>query len=219
MELTAAEAWSRILERARPLLPEHTFRIWLEHTEPVALSQHELAVAAGSTFAAEWIDSKYGDLLTDVAERVFGRSIALTFHDRTSEAGGGARVRVSRVEARPEGGHATSAGQAAPVVTQPSPQGGYPGGAGGVELLDLRGHVLASWPVDLQGVYGVDVHPRGVFVANAAADGNVDGGHYGITPGSGGRPRGPRPHPRSGSPSGPAATRPGSCSPASGSPP
>jgi chromosomal replication initiation ATPase DnaA len=64
MELTAAEAWSRILERARPLLPEHTFRIWLEHTEPLALSQDQLAVAAGSDFAAEWIEDKYGDLLT-----------------------------------------------------------------------------------------------------------------------------------------------------------
>jgi chromosomal replication initiation ATPase DnaA len=75
MELTAAEAWSRILERARPLLPEHTFRIWLEHTEPLALSHDLLAVAAGSDFAAEWIEDKYSDLLSDVAERGRSRSM------------------------------------------------------------------------------------------------------------------------------------------------
>ena len=98
MELTAAEAWSRILERARPLLPEHTFRIWLEHTEPLALSQDRLAVAAGSDFAAEWIEDKYGDLLTDVAERVFGRVINLTFQHQT-RSDGTARVRVTREEA------------------------------------------------------------------------------------------------------------------------
>jgi chromosomal replication initiator protein len=99
MELTAAEAWSRILERARPLLPEHTFRIWLEHTEPLALSQDRLAIAAGSDFAAEWIDDKYGDLLTDVAERVFGRAIELSFQHQIRDSG--ARVRVTRAEAEP----------------------------------------------------------------------------------------------------------------------
>jgi chromosomal replication initiator protein len=96
MELTAAEAWSRILERARPLLPEHTFRIWLEHTEPLALSHDQLVVAAGSDFAAEWIEDKYGDLLAEVAERVLGRAIHLTFQHQQGD--GAARVRVSRVE-------------------------------------------------------------------------------------------------------------------------
>jgi chromosomal replication initiator protein len=87
MELTAAEAWSRILERARPLLPEHTFRIWLGHTEPMALSQELLAIAAGSDFAAEWIEDKYGDLLGEVAERVLGRPIALSFQPHAKDAG------------------------------------------------------------------------------------------------------------------------------------
>jgi chromosomal replication initiator protein len=108
MELTAAEAWSRILERARPLLPEHTFRIWLEHTEPLALSHDLLAVAAGSDFAAEWIEDKYSDLLSDVAERVLGRPIALTFQHQARDAG--ARTHVPRQE--PE--HA----QQQPVVQQ-----------------------------------------------------------------------------------------------------
>jgi chromosomal replication initiator protein len=128
MELTAAEAWSRILERARPLLPEHTFRIWLEHTEPVALSQDQLAVAAGSDFAAEWIEDKYGDLLTDVAERVFGRSIALSFQNRTQGMGGSTRVRVTRVDAehaRVDSASAQTSTPAAPVsVTTPAPPGG-----------------------------------------------------------------------------------------------
>jgi chromosomal replication initiator protein len=108
MELTAAEAWSRILERARPLLPEHTFRIWLEHTEPLALSHDLLAVAAGSDFAAEWIEDKYSDLLGDVAERVLGRPIALTFQHQARD--GGTRAQAPRHE--PE--HA----QEQPVVQQ-----------------------------------------------------------------------------------------------------
>ena len=83
MELTAVEAWARILERARTLLPEQTFRIWLAHTEPLALSQDVLTVAAGSEFAAEWIEDKYGDLLGEVAERVVGQRLRVQFEHRT----------------------------------------------------------------------------------------------------------------------------------------
>lgn len=85
MELTATEAWTRILERARTLLPEQTFRIWLAHTEPLALSQDTLTVAAGSEFAAEWIEDKYGDLLTEVAERVVGHRLKVEFEHRQRE--------------------------------------------------------------------------------------------------------------------------------------
>ena len=83
MELTAVEAWARILERARTLLPEQTFRIWLAHTEPLALSQDVLTVAAGSEFAAEWIEDKYGDLLGEVAERVVGQRLRVQFEHRS----------------------------------------------------------------------------------------------------------------------------------------
>src|SRR5690606_20783775 len=117
MELTAAEAWSRILERARPLLPEHTFRIWLEHTEPLALSQDRLAVAAGSDFAAEWIEDKYGDLLTDVAERVFGRAINLSFQHQVREGGG--RTRAQAEPERPPQLDPTSTAPAAPLAPPP----------------------------------------------------------------------------------------------------
>jgi chromosomal replication initiator protein len=87
MELTAVEAWARILERARTLLPEQTFRIWLAHTEPLALSQDVLTVAAGSEFAAEWIEDKYGDLLGEVAERVVGQRLRVQFEHRSRSAG------------------------------------------------------------------------------------------------------------------------------------
>jgi chromosomal replication initiator protein len=79
MELTAAEAWSRILVAARAKLPEPTYRIWLAETEPLALSQDLLAVGAGSEFAAEWIEDKYGRMLADVAEEVLGRRLTISF--------------------------------------------------------------------------------------------------------------------------------------------
>ncbi|MEJ2502630.1 MAG: chromosomal replication initiator protein DnaA [Gemmatimonadota bacterium] len=86
MELTAAEAWARILERARTRLPEPTYRIWLAETRPLALSQDLLAVGAGSEFAAEWIEDKYGRMLSDVAEEVLGRRLTISFQHH-AEAG------------------------------------------------------------------------------------------------------------------------------------
>ena len=87
MELTAAEAWSRILERARAQLPDPIFRIWLSQTEPIALSHNELLIAAGSEFHAEWIADKYGDLLSQVAERVFGRPLSVVIRPMESAPG------------------------------------------------------------------------------------------------------------------------------------
>ncbi len=64
------------------MLPEQTFRTWLEETEPVALSEDRLAVNVGSDFAAEWIDSRYGRLLADVAEGAIGRRLTIAFRHR-----------------------------------------------------------------------------------------------------------------------------------------
>src|SRR5690606_15267275 len=97
--------------------------IWLEHTEPLALSQDRLAVAAGSDFAAEWIEDKYGDLLTDVAERVFGRAINLSFQHQT-RSDGTAHVRPTRAEAEALTERSSDQSQSAPAAPLGPPPGG-----------------------------------------------------------------------------------------------
>jgi chromosomal replication initiator protein len=82
MELTAAEAWTRILDRARTRLPDQIYRTWLAPTEPVSLTHDTLLVAAGSEFAADWIDDRYGDLLSEVAELVVGYPVKITFEHK-----------------------------------------------------------------------------------------------------------------------------------------
>jgi chromosomal replication initiator protein len=87
MELTAQEAWSRILDSARGKLPEHSYRTWLAPTQAVALSSDLLVVAAPSAFAAEWIEDKFGPVLTAAARAVFAGSFNLAFEARPSEDG------------------------------------------------------------------------------------------------------------------------------------
>jgi chromosomal replication initiator protein len=126
MELTAAEAWSRILERVRPLLQEQTFRIWLEQTEPLSLSQDELTVSAGSEFAAEWIGDKYGEMLNDVAERIFGRVV----HVNLRHSGRATSSAASPLAAAGQEAHQAPVeverSQAATASAAPRPQGSTP---------------------------------------------------------------------------------------------
>jgi chromosomal replication initiator protein len=79
MELTASEAWASITAAARKVLPEQTMRTWLSSTEPVALSDETLLVAAPTRFAVEWIEDKYGDLLRDLVRRELGSEMSLRF--------------------------------------------------------------------------------------------------------------------------------------------
>ena len=79
MELTATELWSQILDSAKSGLPEQTFQTWLSGTEAEALTDDELVVEAPSAFHVEWIEDKYGDMLGEVARRILGRPIGISF--------------------------------------------------------------------------------------------------------------------------------------------
>jgi chromosomal replication initiator protein len=92
MELTAAEVWTRILEDARAVLPDQAYRTWLAPTEAVAIAQDLLIVSAPNPFAADWIEDKYAELLTAIAEKRFGRRFSLSVQVSRSEAPGRAEA-------------------------------------------------------------------------------------------------------------------------------
>ena len=79
MTLTAQEAWTRLLERARQELPEQTFKTWLEPTEPLKLEGDKLFVGAPDRFAAEWNESKHAELLRSLAPIALGQPISIVF--------------------------------------------------------------------------------------------------------------------------------------------
>src|SRR5918993_2213685 len=79
MSLSAAEVWSRLLDRARKDLPEQTFRTWLEPTEALALEDDTIVVGAPDRFAADWNDSKHAQLLAGYAPVALGHPISVVF--------------------------------------------------------------------------------------------------------------------------------------------
>ena len=79
MTLSATEVWTRILDRARHELPEHTFRTWLEPTEPLALEGNTIIVGSPDQFAADWNESKHAQLLTSLAPIALGHPLSVVF--------------------------------------------------------------------------------------------------------------------------------------------
>ncbi|MEP6733196.1 MAG: chromosomal replication initiator protein DnaA [bacterium] len=79
MTLSAAEVWTRILDRARHELPEQTFRTWLEPTEPLSLEGNSIIVGSPDQFAADWNESKHAALLTSLAPIALGYPLSVVF--------------------------------------------------------------------------------------------------------------------------------------------
>jgi chromosomal replication initiator protein len=79
MTLTAHEAWTRLLDRARQELPEQTFKTWLEPTEALSMTDGVVLVGAPDQFAADWNQSKHADMLAGLAPIALGHPLAVTF--------------------------------------------------------------------------------------------------------------------------------------------
>ncbi len=79
MQLSAKEAWKRILEEAHRELPVQTIQTWLAPTEALALEDSRLIVGAPDQFAVDWNATKHAALLSRLAEPVLGRTTEVVF--------------------------------------------------------------------------------------------------------------------------------------------
>jgi chromosomal replication initiator protein len=79
MTLSAAELWTRLLDRARLELPEQTFRTWLEPTEALSLEGSTLVIGSPDQFAADWNESKHAELLSGLAPIALGHPLSVAF--------------------------------------------------------------------------------------------------------------------------------------------
>ena len=79
MSLSAAELWTRLLDRARLELPEQTFRTWLEPTEALSVDGSTLVVGSPDQFAADWNESKHAQLLSGLAPIAIGHPLTVVF--------------------------------------------------------------------------------------------------------------------------------------------
>jgi chromosomal replication initiator protein len=79
MQLSAKEAWKRIVDEARRELPDHTVRSFLDPAEAIALDEGRLIVGAPDQFAVEWNEQKHAPLLSRLAGTLLGVETAVVF--------------------------------------------------------------------------------------------------------------------------------------------
>ena len=83
MSLAPSDVWSRLLDQARRQLPEQVIRTWLEPSEALKVEGNTLFIGVPDRFAADWNESKHGQLLASLAPVALGHPLNVVFrvHD------------------------------------------------------------------------------------------------------------------------------------------
>ena len=79
MDLTAQEAWQRLLDYVKRDMTEQTFRTWLEPAFPIELKGNKLLVRVADQFAADWNESKFTTIFAAIAPQVLGHPCHVVF--------------------------------------------------------------------------------------------------------------------------------------------
>jgi chromosomal replication initiator protein len=98
MSLTPAELWDRLRQRARQVLPEQTYRTWIEPTDAVGMEGDTLFIGAPDQFSADWNESKHADLLSGLAPVALGHPLKVRFKVHEERVG---RVQMDMFVAPP----------------------------------------------------------------------------------------------------------------------
>ena len=78
MELTSAELWSRIQDIVRTAVPDHAFHTWIASAKAAASTSDELVLEAQNPFHVEWLEDKFGPLISSAGEKVLGRPLRIS---------------------------------------------------------------------------------------------------------------------------------------------
>jgi len=83
MSLVPSDIWTRLLDQARRQLPEQVIRTWLEPSEALKVEGNTLFIGVPDRFAADWNESKHGELLASLAPVALGHPLNVVFrvHD------------------------------------------------------------------------------------------------------------------------------------------
>ena len=79
--------WSACVADVQARLSTPASRAWFEETEPLALTDDAITLRAPNSFAKEWLEHRYANLLADALRRACGRDLRVEI---LTGAGGGA---------------------------------------------------------------------------------------------------------------------------------
>ncbi len=96
--------WQQCVEDVQARLTTPASRAWFEETEALAISDDAITLRAPNSFAKEWLEHRYGNLLQDALRRACGRDLRLEILSAAPGGTGPLPIPVPRApaQAQPE---------------------------------------------------------------------------------------------------------------------
>jgi chromosomal replication initiator protein len=85
--------WQRCVADVQARLTTSASRAWFEETEPLALTEDAITLRAPNSFAKEWLEHRYANLLADALRRACGRDLRVDI--LTGSSGGSGPLPIS----------------------------------------------------------------------------------------------------------------------------
>ncbi|KAB2925133.1 MAG: chromosomal replication initiator protein DnaA [Bacteroidetes bacterium] len=73
-------SWGEVLSLIQPQINSQSFKTWFEPIKPVRYENGELMVNVPSQFFFEWLEEHYHGLVAGALQKVFGRSVKVTYN-------------------------------------------------------------------------------------------------------------------------------------------
>ncbi len=92
--------WKQCVEDVQARLTTPASRAWFEETEALAMSDEAITLRAPNSFAKEWLEHRYGNLLQDALRRACGRELRLEILSAAPGGQGPVPIPVPRAPAQ-----------------------------------------------------------------------------------------------------------------------
>jgi len=92
--------WQRCVADVQARLTTPASRAWFEETEPLALTDDAITLRAPNSFAKEWLEHRYANLLADALRRACGRDLRVDILTASSNSAGPLPIPIPSAPAR-----------------------------------------------------------------------------------------------------------------------
>ncbi|GIP29204.1 chromosomal replication initiator protein DnaA [Paenibacillus sp. J23TS9] len=79
MDSHTSELWQQILSIIHTKLSKPSFDTWFKATKAIQMSDHSIVISAPTTFAVEWLESRYTKLVSSTIFEVLGKQVDVRF--------------------------------------------------------------------------------------------------------------------------------------------
>lgn len=79
MDSHTSELWQQILSIIQTKLSKPSFDTWFKATKALTLNDHSVVISAPTTFAVEWLESRYTKLVSSTVYEVIGKQVEVRF--------------------------------------------------------------------------------------------------------------------------------------------